>query len=286
MLHHSRFADIDRQYLDDCILNQIGKEGAREPILICATQTAEQSLDIDADVLITTPCPGDVLLQRLGRLHRHRENTLPTAYMIHPGDLEAVLPQFATFAAKDFGRFPDGFDWGYVYSVLSVAETLRWLEANELIDIHLNSRELVERASHPGYLERSATKRDNPLWKQIWDCEYGKNTERRQRAASSVIRWEADYLNPDNAVSGDVLGPVRNASRLGVMPVTLPLSTPIQSPFGRGVIESLAIPARWLYNITLSEATVITVDRASGNESYLSVGSLRVKYSNLGLQKL
>jgi CRISPR-associated endonuclease/helicase Cas3 len=91
MLHHSRYAVDDRVWLDGQLLSIFGLRGQRKGVIAVTTQTAEQSLDIDADLLITDACPADVLLQRLGRLHRHRVGTRPTAVMIDPGPLDQYL---------------------------------------------------------------------------------------------------------------------------------------------------------------------------------------------------
>ena len=70
--HHSRFARADRKLLDRELERRFGKTrgGARavEGCIVVATQTVQQSLDLDADFLITDLCPVDVLLQRIGRL--------------------------------------------------------------------------------------------------------------------------------------------------------------------------------------------------------------------------
>lgn len=72
-LLHSNFIDPDRTKKEKNLLNIIGK-GANRPIkkIIIGTQVIEQSLDIDFDVLISELAPMDLLIQRIGRLHRHK----------------------------------------------------------------------------------------------------------------------------------------------------------------------------------------------------------------------
>ncbi|MEK7813204.1 MAG: CRISPR-associated helicase Cas3', partial [Candidatus Desantisbacteria bacterium] len=77
-LLHSRFLKVDRQKNEDRWVGLFGKAGhnlrqAKGRILV-GTQVLEQSLDIDADFLVTRLCPMDMLFQRMGRLWRHREN--------------------------------------------------------------------------------------------------------------------------------------------------------------------------------------------------------------------
>ncbi|WP_327682632.1 type I-E CRISPR-associated protein Cse1/CasA [Kitasatospora sp. NBC_00458] len=71
---HSRFVDLDRARKDADLLARFGPTGDRPagPHLVVASQVAEQSLDVDFDLLVTDLCPVDLLLQRTGRLHRHR----------------------------------------------------------------------------------------------------------------------------------------------------------------------------------------------------------------------
>lgn len=72
-LLHSRFPFFRREELEPQWMEALGKDSTKRPAgcVLVATQVAEQSVDIDADLLITDLAPTDMLLQRLGRLWRH-----------------------------------------------------------------------------------------------------------------------------------------------------------------------------------------------------------------------
>lgn len=73
-LFHARFALRDRLLTEKKMLDDFGdkSDGAqRKGRLMIATQVAEQSLDVDFDILISDLAPIDRLLQRAGRAQRH-----------------------------------------------------------------------------------------------------------------------------------------------------------------------------------------------------------------------
>ena len=72
-LLHSRFIDTDRIKKEKELLKKIGKNAERpKRFIVVGTQVIEQSLDIDFDLMISDLCPVDLLIQRIGRLHRHK----------------------------------------------------------------------------------------------------------------------------------------------------------------------------------------------------------------------
>lgn len=77
-LFHARFPAEQRQKREDQSLETFGEDGVRagRKILI-ATQVAEQSLDLDFDLIVTDLAPIDLVLQRAGRLWRHARDFRP-----------------------------------------------------------------------------------------------------------------------------------------------------------------------------------------------------------------
>jgi len=77
-LLHSKFPAFRRAEIEKRWIDALGPHGARPgSCVLVATQVVEQSVDIDADALITELAPTDMLLQRMGRVWRHARASRP-----------------------------------------------------------------------------------------------------------------------------------------------------------------------------------------------------------------
>lgn len=75
LLFHARFPAARRSEIEENVTRLFGKNtGTERPrrAIVVATQVVEQSLDVDFDVMLSQVAPVDLLLQRSGRVWRHK----------------------------------------------------------------------------------------------------------------------------------------------------------------------------------------------------------------------
>jgi CRISPR-associated endonuclease/helicase Cas3 len=269
ILHHSRYADVDRQYLDREVLRMLGPGGQRSGIGIVGTQTLEQSLDIDADLLVTDAVPADVLLQRLGRLHRHRTSTVPVAVLLEPGDWDERV----TADGRPLGG--SGHGWSWVYNPLAVRETCEWLRARGEVSIPGDVRAMVELATHADHLEARATAYGG-RWIALWQRLYGEATADSQQALAGLIDRSQGY---EQALVNE-----RVPTRLGDGSVDVEVEGTLRSPFTGATIKALSVRANWLRGAAPgSVATIVGADAAG--RTLIEVDGVRPIYDIEGLQR-
>jgi CRISPR-associated helicase Cas3/CRISPR-associated endonuclease Cas3-HD len=77
-VNHAQFLSCDRARRDRELLARFGPPGDRTERprrhIVVASQVLEQSLDVDFDLMVTDLAPADLVLQRVGRLHRHHRD--------------------------------------------------------------------------------------------------------------------------------------------------------------------------------------------------------------------
>jgi len=229
--HHGRFARPDREILDRQVTESLRRDSGPGPLLLVGTQTLEQSLDIDADLLVTDLCPADVLLQRVGRLHRH-ERFRPQSYE-SPRCLVLTPPDDSAESLLDYRgntvRMVGSWGLGTVYRDLRpIVLTWRFLKNQAELAIPQDNRRFVEAATHPHSLD-SLT---GPLWE-----EHGLKVEGQDRAEGVAAHYAAAlYGAPFGAEPFNELD-ARNGTRLGLDDVVVPLGSPVTSPFGATITE-------------------------------------------------
>lgn len=162
-LLHARFPFWRREELETTWIDRLGKTAANRPngCVLVATQVVEQSIDIDADLLITDLAPTDMLLQRAGRLWRHerpvsvRHTDQARMVLCMPADL-AISAQQGN--VKKLKEAMGGS--GYVYAPYVLLRTWEQWRALPGITLPHDIRDLIEAT----YAEDV---RDNPLQQEL-----------------------------------------------------------------------------------------------------------------------
>lgn len=284
-LHHGRFAPDTRKILDLEVTRQMGKGTTSHSMILIGTQTLEQSLDIDADFLITDLAPGDVLLQRIGRLHRHARSDRPERFknpsclVLTPGDsLEHTLDQKGEAKAQ-FKRM----GYGSVYEDVRTLElTVLFLKNHPEISIPGDNRLIVESVTHEDQLASLRS----PLWDKHRDLIEGGDLAKAIIGGEAVIdfgKYFGDFIF--NELGGRV------ATRLGLSNLDLPVREAFRGPFGEWVTR-IVIPHHMAPKEVfltegrkIEEVTLEPVE--SGTEgTILKVGSTTYRYSRYGLERL
>jgi len=272
LLHHSRYADEDRQHLDAKLLGIIGKSGSRMPMAIVATQTAEQSLDIDADLLVSDPAPADVLLQRRGRLGRHRPHQTFPFIVIEPSSVDSTVVAALRKAQGKAARMPTGSEWAYVYDPLATLATVEALKEMKSVRVPQDVRRLVEIATHPESLQAFAGRQG---WSALWQTTWGARLAMRQQATGGLLDWSSPYA--DQLVTEVV------PTRLGEGSLSVALSGSIRSPFTGMPIQRIPVPWSWLVGQEPNTLGRPTMDETGW---VIQIGEVAVRYDKLGVARI
>ncbi len=280
-LHHSRFAPEDRAALDAAVETTLSPDPeSRSPggVIVVGTQTLEQSLDINSDLLISDLCPVDVLLQRIGRLHRHeleRPQGFATPKCVVLTPQRGLEPLLAPAFENGLGGWrSDGVLLG-VYRDLSVLElTRRLVDRKAQWIIPAQNRWLVESATHPEKIE--ALHRElGAAWEKYSNDVYGKDVADAGAARHVALPVTEDFADIKFPADEEKI-----RTRLGGEGARLIFPAPVIGPFGQK-IRSVTLPEHWSRGLDASAPEAEAVE----NGVSIRAGEARFSYDRRGLVK-
>jgi len=189
-LFHARYPAQARQKREDAIRAIYGKnEEADGKIksrsgrrILIATQVAEQSLDLDFDMMVTDLAPIDLVLQRAGRLWRHERSFRPT---------ERPLLFIAGLEGEKQGSFGKPLWWNKIYSREDILlRTWDCLKAKEKRKETLHLPEEID-----------------DLVRDVYDAvHYPEDTEILQRLENAEIKSEGDQFAHQAMAHQSIIG--------------------------------------------------------------------------------
>ena len=189
-INHARFLACDRATRDRDLLRRFGPPGddVERPVrhVVVASQVVEQSLDIDFDVMVTDLAPMDLVLQRLGRLHRHDrpDRTRQARCAVTGVDWTAVPPKPVPGSTR-------------VYDTHHLFRAAALLMGKEVVTLPGDIAKLVQDAYGTAPLGPAE-------WQPVMDDARGKAEERARKRQDAA----RTYLLPEPG-TGDLVGWLR-----------------------------------------------------------------------------
>ncbi|MFC1896326.1 CRISPR-associated helicase Cas3' [Thermodesulfobacteriota bacterium] len=181
-LLHSRFPFYRREEPENLWMERLGKGERRgSGYILISTQVVEQSVDLDADLIVSELAPTDMLLQRLGRLWRHKRQgrPVPSPRLIlleECHDLETLRSASAAEIKKILG------DKALVYApyILLLSWEVWW--TRQEISLPGEIRPMLEAT----YIERLE---EADSWNALANEWFGNDYAKKQRAD-----WETNFF--------------------------------------------------------------------------------------------
>lgn len=169
-LLHSRFTMSGRARIEAHWVDAFGKPGwekrSERGRILVGTQVLEQSLDIDADFLISRFAPTDMLLQRLGRLWRHSATPRSSSAQCEAWLLAPALAAGIEAPPSAFGAS------AYVYSPYVLCRSLEVWQGRAAINLPTDIRPLIEAT----YADRAE---EGPMARWLEELDNGTTQPKR-----------------------------------------------------------------------------------------------------------
>ncbi|HAJ79491.1 MAG TPA: hypothetical protein DCO75_06930 [Fibrobacteres bacterium] len=185
-LLHARFPFYRREELENEWMERLDKKGEhRCGCVLVSTQIVEQSVDLDADLMVSELAPTDMLLQRMGRLWRHERGNrplpkLPEFWIIQEDN---TLAEYSVMDAASIMKSLGSKAW--VYEPYILLKTLHeWhKQKRKMLMIPSDIRDILE--------ETYKEIKNEPLaWQKLGDKEFVKERNQAFFAAMATNFWQ------------------------------------------------------------------------------------------------
>lgn len=191
-LLHSRFPYCCRQQLEKKWLHFFDKDSRiNHGCVLVSTQIVEQSVDIDADILVTEIAPTDMIFQRIGRLQRHNRGPrkwMPQCWIVKESNPSQELASMSVGAIKKcLGKK------GYVYDYSVLLRTMRLWEQKTEVLVPADIRPMLQE-TYEGEIP------DN--WKELDLEREGIARAKRTLALQAANVWTASLQDDEEVCQG------------------------------------------------------------------------------------